>query len=197
MRNPTVTIKCRYSSGLEAGLDEAGRGAVAGPIVAAAVVFPLGYVNAAIRDSKTLSPSWRASLSKVIQRDALRFTIRMVSAKEVDRLNPLQATMCAMHRCVAGLGIQKDLLLLVDGNYFKPYAGLSHICIIKGDAQYTSIAAAGILAKHFRDQYMCYLHHFFPAYGFSMHKGYLTAAHKCALRHWGRSSVHRYTFRIG
>jgi ribonuclease HII len=178
----------------EVGCDEAGRGCLAGPVVAAAVILPFGYQNAAIRDSKKLSEKKRTQLAIEIKRDCLAYGIGIVTAQEIDEINILNASILAMHRAVDKLKPRKELLL-IDGNRFKPYKKIKHVCVIKGDDKYQSIAAASILAKTYRDEMMETYHSQFPLYDFKNNKGYPTKKHREALRVHGHISIHRLTFR--
>jgi ribonuclease HII len=177
----------------EVGCDEAGRGCLAGPVVAAAVILPFGYQNAAIRDSKKLSEKKRTQLAIEIKRDCLAYGIGIVTAQEIDEINILNASILAMHRAVDKLKPRKELLL-IDGNRFKPYKKIKHVCVIKGDDKYQSIAAASILAKTYRDEMMETYHSQFPLYDFKNNKGYPTKKHREALRVHGHISIHRLTF---
>jgi ribonuclease HII len=177
----------------EVGCDEAGRGCLAGPVVAAAVILPFGYQNGAIRDSKKLSEKKRTQLAIEIKRDCLAYGIGIVTAQEIDEINILNASILAMHRAVDKLKPRKELLL-IDGNRFKPYKKIKHVCVIKGDDKYQSIAAASILAKTYRDEMMETYHSQFPLYDFKNNKGYPTKKHREALRVHGHISIHRLTF---
>lgn len=179
----------------EAGIDEAGRGCYAGPVVAAAVILPRNFHHPLLNDSKQLKEKDRNLLRTVIEQESLAFAVSMVSHEIIDQINILQATYLAMHQSVAALNITPDLLL-VDGNRFKPYPGISHHCFVKGDANYASIAAASVLAKTHRDAYMMTLHEQFPQYGWDHNKGYGTAFHRNAITQWGISTLHRKSFNI-
>ena len=178
---------------LEAGCDEAGRGCLAGPVFAAAVILPDGYTNDLLNDSKKLSEHARDALRPVIERDALAWAVGIVDNDEIDHINILQASFLAMHRAVDGLSVRPDFLL-IDGNRFRPYDGISHQCIVKGDGKMMSIAAASILAKVTRDRYMEEMAERYPEYGFAVHKGYGTRRHYAALREYGPCEIHRRTF---
>ena len=178
---------------LEAGCDEAGRGCLAGPVFAAAVILPDGYTNDLLNDSKKLSEHARDALRPVIERDALAWAVGIVDNDEIDHINILQASFLAMHRAVDGLSVRPDFLL-IDGNRFRPYDGISHQCIVKGDGKMMSIAAASILAKVTRDRLMEEYDAQYPQYGFAVHKGYGTKRHYEALREFGPSPIHRKTF---
>jgi ribonuclease HII len=178
---------------LEAGCDEAGRGCLAGPVYAAAVVMPKGYRCLKIDDSKKLSAKDRYELRTVIQNDAIAYAVASVSEQEIDKINILNASFEAMHRAIAELYIQPELLL-IDGNRFNQYKNLDHQCIIKGDSLYTSIAAASILAKTYRDDHMEALDHECPEYGWCSNKGYATLTHRIALQEIGPTKYHRKSF---
>ncbi len=182
-------------NGVEAGCDEAGRGCLAGPVVAAAVVLPTDFYHPLLNDSKKVSEKDRRLLRVVIEREALDWKVSFVSASEIDTYNILQASFMAMHRAIEQLGTEVDRLL-IDGNRFVPYPGIANHCIIKGDSKYASIAAASILAKTWRDQYMEELHHLFPQYGWNQNKGYPTKVHREAIKDYGHCSHHRLTFRL-
>ena len=180
---------------LEAGCDEAGRGCLAGPVFAAAVILPDGYTNDLLTDSKKLSEHARDALRPVIERDALAWAVGIVDNDEIDHINILQASFLAMHRAVDGLSVRPDFLL-IDGNRFRPYDGISHQCIVKGDGKMMSIAAASILAKTHRDEFMKRIHEEFPQYGWNENKGYPTKAHREAIARFGATPYHRHTFRL-
>lgn len=180
---------------LEAGCDEAGRGCLAGPVFAAAVILPDGYTNDLFNDSKKLSEHARDALRPVIERDALAWAVGIVDNDEIDHINILQASFLAMHRAVDGLSVRPDFLL-IDGNRFRPYDGISHQCIVKGDGKMMSIAAASILAKTHRDEFMKRIHEEFPQYGWNVNKGYPTKAHREAIARFGATPYHRHTFRL-
>lgn len=183
------------SGRLEAGCDEAGRGCLAGPVFAAAVILPDGYTNDLFNDSKKLSEHARDALRPVIERDALAWAVGIVDNDEIDHINILQASFLAMHRAVDGLSVRPDFLL-IDGNRFRPYDGISHQCIVKGDGKMMSIAAASILAKTHRDEFMKRIHEEFPQYGWNENKGYPTKAHREAIARFGATPYHRHTFRL-
>lgn len=180
---------------LEAGCDEAGRGCLAGPVFAAAVILPDGYTNDLLNDSKKLSEHVRDALRPVIERDALAWAVGIVDNDEIDHINILQASFLAMHRAVDGLSVRPDFLL-IDGNRFRPYDGISHQCIVKGDGKMMSIAAASILAKTHRDEFMKRIHEEFPQYGWNVNKGYPTKAHREAIARFGATPYHRHSFRL-
>lgn len=180
---------------VEAGCDEAGRGCLAGPVVAAAVILPPDFSNDLLNDSKQLTAKQRASLRTIIEAEAAAWAVAFISPEEIDRINILQASIMAMHKAVAKLAI-KPQYLLVDGNRFKPYPGIPHQCIVKGDAKMMSIAAASILAKTHRDEYMETIAKEFPAYGWDRNKGYPTRDHRAAIAAQGTTPYHRMSFRL-
>lgn len=180
---------------IEAGCDEAGRGCLAGPVFAAAVILPKGFHNRFLQDSKQLSASEREELREVIEEKALSWAVASVSSKEIDSVNILNASFLAMHRAIDKLKVTPESLL-IDGNRFKPYQTIPHTCIIKGDAKYQSIAAASILAKTYRDDYMLKLHEKFPEYRWETNKGYPTAEHRAAIAKYGVLEEHRKTFQL-
>ncbi|WP_128545686.1 ribonuclease HII [Larkinella soli] len=180
---------------LEAGLDEVGRGCLAGPVVAAAVILPKQYTHPVLNDSKQLTRSQREKLRAEIERDALAWAIAEVSNEEIDRINILKASFLAMHRAVDALAVVPEHLL-VDGNRFVNYPLIPHTCIIKGDAKFLSIAAASVLAKTYRDDLMEKLAASFPHYGWEQNVGYPTPFHRRALREHGPCPHHRMSFRL-
>jgi len=179
----------------EAGCDEAGRGCLAGPVFAAAVILPPNFESDLLNDSKKLSEKQRDQLRPIIEAQALAFGVGIVTNHEVDEINVLNASFLAMHRAVAQLSLKPDHLL-VDGNRFQSYPAITHDCIVKGDGKFLSIAAASILAKTYRDDYMNRLHEEFPAYQWMKNKGYPTKTHRDAIRRWGPSPHHRLSFRL-
>ena len=180
---------------VEAGCDEAGRGCLAGPVVAAAVILPPDFSNDLLNDSKQLTAKQRASLRTIIEAEAAAWAVAFISPEEIDRINILQASIMAMHKAVEKLAI-KPQYPLVDGNRFKPYPGIPHQCIVKGDAKMMSIAAASILAKTHRDEYMETIAKEFPAYGWDRNKGYPTRDHRAAIAAQGTTPYHRMSFRL-
>jgi ribonuclease HII len=180
---------------LEAGLDEAGRGCLAGPVVAAAVILPKTYTHAWLTDSKQLTRRQREVLRDEIHRDALAWAIGEASSTEIDALNVLRATFLAMHRAIDALTIRPECLL-VDGNRFAAYPLVPHTCVVRGDAQYLAIAAASVLAKTYRDDRMETLARQHPAYGWEQNAGYPTPAHCRALMTHGPTPHHRRSFRL-
>ena len=180
---------------LEAGCDEAGRGCLAGPVVAAAVILPKNYENILLNDSKKLSPNVRAKLRPEIEQAAVAWAVAFVDNNEIDDINILNASFLAMHKAVDQLS-QKPELLLIDGNRFTPYPNIEHECFIKGDARYMSIAAASILAKTHRDEYMMNLDKKLPGYGWSRNKGYPTQEHRNGIKKLGVTAYHRMSFQL-
>lgn len=178
---------------LEAGCDEAGRGCLAGPVFAAAVILPPDFENSLLDDSKKLSEKQRYALRPVIEEHALAFAVGIVDNHEIDRINILNASFLAMHRAVDQLKLKPEFLL-IDGNRFKAYPNIPHSCIIKGDGKFLPIAAASILAKTYRDDYMNAIHREFPHYQWSQNKGYPTLFHRKILREIGITPYHRVTF---
>ncbi len=184
---------------LEAGCDEAGRGCLAGAVYAAAVILPPDYHNEALNDSKQLTDARRRALRPEIERDALAWAIGVAEVAEIDRYNILNASILAMHRALDGLQICPECII-VDGNRFKPYVRevleIPHTTIVKGDGKYLSIAAASVLAKTYRDDYMAALHREYPDYGWDHNAGYPTAAHRAAIAAHGATPYHRKTFKL-
>jgi ribonuclease HII len=186
-----------YSLGhIEAGCDEAGRGPLAGPVFAAAVILPKDYRNEKINDSKKLTAKQRYALRYEIENNAIAFAVASVSAQEIDEINILNAAISAMHRAIDKLTITPELLL-IDGNKFKPYKHIPHHCIVKGDSKYLAIAAASILAKTYRDDYMTELSKLFPQYFWNKNQGYPTKQHYQAIKEHGVTEHHRKSFRLG
>ena len=180
---------------LEAGCDEAGRGCLAGSVYAAAVVFPRGYVNEELNDSKKLSAHRRYELREIVKRDALAWAVGVVTPEEIDKINILNASILAMHRALDGLKVRPQAVI-VDGNRFKPYHDLPYTTIVKGDGRYLSIAAASILAKTCRDDYMDGLAEEYPQYDWKSNKVYPTKKHREAIRKYGATPYHRMTFNL-
>lgn len=179
----------------EAGCDEAGRGCLAGAVYAAAVILPKDYKNELLNDSKKLTEKKRYQLREIIQRDALAWAVGVVTPAEIDEINILNASFLAMHRAIDQLTIRPQALL-IDGNRFKPYKDIPHTTVVKGDGKYMSIAAASILAKTYRDDYMMKLHEEFPQYHWDSNKGYPAKAHREAIRLYGTSPYHRMTYNL-
>ncbi len=180
---------------IEAGCDEAGRGCLAGPVYAAAVILPPGYENAALNDSKQLSARRRYMLRTEIERDATAWAVGVVTAEEIDRINILRASILAMHRALDALSIRPEYVI-VDGNRFLPYGDVPATTIVKGDGKYLSIAAASILAKTYRDDFMTELHAQYPFYGWDHNAGYPTREHRAGISAHGVSPYHRRTFNL-
>lgn len=180
---------------VEAGCDEAGRGCLAGAVYAAAVILPADYSHPLLNDSKQLTARQRYSLREEIQRDAIAWAVGIVTPEEIDRMNILNASITAMHRALDGLSVRPEYII-VDGNRFRPYGTTPHTTIVKGDAKYLSIAAASILAKTYRDDYMKELHNEFPYYGWDHNAGYPTKEHREGIRLHGTTPYHRMTFNL-
>lgn len=180
---------------IEAGCDEAGRGCLAGSVYAAAVIFPPDYHNSEINDSKQLTDARRHMLREIIERDALSWAVGVVTAEEIDHINILNASILAMHRALGQLRLVPQSII-VDGNRFKPYRDVPWQTVVKGDGKYLSIAAASILAKTYRDDYMDDIDKDYPVYGWSRNKGYPTKEHRNAIRQHGVSPYHRKTFNL-
>lgn len=180
---------------LEAGCDEAGRGCLAGPVVAAAVILPPDFYHPLLNDSKQLNEKVRLTLRPIIEENAMAWAIGLVSNQEIDQINILNASFLAMHRALDQLKIQPEHLI-IDGNRFKKYRGLPHQCIVKGDGKYASIAAASVLAKTYRDDFMLKIAGDYPAYGWEQNKGYPTIAHRQAIAEHGHTPWHRLSFRL-
>ncbi len=180
---------------IEAGCDEAGRGCLAGPVFAAAVILPPDFTNELLNDSKKLSEKQRNLLRPIIEKEAIAWAVAKLDPGEIDRYNILWSSFHAMHRAVDQL-VTRPSLLLIDGNRFLPYLGINHHCIIKGDSKYLSIAAASVLAKTYRDEFMENLALQFPEYGWKQNKGYPTKAHREAIQQYGATDHHRKSFRL-
>ena len=180
---------------IEAGCDEAGRGCIAGPVFAAAVILPSDFCNPALDDSKKLSIKKREQLRPLIEQEALAWGIGVVDEQEIDEINILNASFLSMHRALDSLK-QRPTHLLIDGNRFTPYGDISHSCIVKGDGIYASIAAASVLAKTHRDEYMEALHREYPLYGWNQNMGYPTRTHRQAVHKYGPTPYHRRSFRL-
>ena len=178
---------------VEAGCDEAGRGCLAGSVYAAAVILPPDYSNEQLNDSKQLTARKRYALREEIEKEALAFAVGIVTPDEIDKINILNASILAMHRALDGLKGRPEFVI-VDGNRFKPYANLPHQTIVKGDGKYLSIAAASVLAKTYRDDYMCRLHEEYPHYGWDHNAGYPTREHREGIRLHGLTPYHRRSF---
>jgi len=180
---------------LEAGIDEAGRGCFAGPVVAAAVILPVNFQHPLLNDSKQVSKVHRNLLRTLICEEAVAWAVAFVEPEEIDKTNILKATFRAMHEAISRLQVTPEKLL-IDGNRFVAYPSIPHECIIKGDGTFAHIAAASILAKTFRDDYMIQIHDQYPQYGFHHHKGYGTAEHRMAIQKFGLTPIHRKSFNI-
>ena len=186
---------CYYKGKIEAGCDEAGRGCLAGSVYAAAVILPDGYQNELLNDSKQLTEKRRYALREIIERDAVAWAVGVVTPEEIDKINILNASILAMHRALDQLKVRPEAII-VDGNRFKPYQELPYTTIVKGDGKYLSIAAASILAKTYRDDYMNRLAEEFPQYDWLSNKGYPTKKHRDAIRQYGITPYHRKTFNM-
>lgn len=180
---------------IEAGCDEAGRGCLAGAVYAAAVILPHGFKNEQLNDSKQLSEKQRYALRTVIEREAVAWAVGVVSPEEIDKINILNASFLAMHRAIDQLPVRPEHLL-IDGNRFNPYPGIPHTTIVKGDGKYLAIAAASILAKTYRDDYMNGLHKEYPMYDWNHNKGYPTVKHRTAILQHGTTPYHRKSFNL-
>ncbi|NNG09090.1 MAG: ribonuclease HII [Arenibacter sp.] len=187
-------LKAFYKTHLEAGTDEAGRGCLAGPVTAAAVILPKDYSNDMLNDSKILTKIKRNNLKPIIETDAATFGIAQVFPEEIDDINILNASFLAMHRALDQLTTTPEFII-VDGNRFNPYPNIPHTCIVKGDGKYLSIAAASVLAKTYRDAYMEKIHLEYPMYNWKKNKGYPTKEHREAIRQYGITKYHRKSFK--
>lgn len=194
MKSVALPVSFRYDL-IEAGIDEAGRGCLAGPVVAAAVILPPDFSNLELNDSKKLSEKARFRLEDIIKSEAIAWCVADATVEEIGRLNILNATLLAMHRAVEGLST-KPQHLAVDGNRFNEYPGIPHTTVVKGDAKYANIAAASILAKTARDRLMMSLHSQYPQYGWDINKGYPTKAHREAIAQYGPNTLHRPGFKL-
>ena len=189
-------LKSHYYEGLvEAGCDEAGRGCLAGAVYAAAVILPPDYQNELLNDSKQLSERQRYQLRDIVERDAISWAVGIVGPEEIDKINILNASILAMHRALDGLQMRPEAVI-VDGNRFKKYGQLPHTTIVKGDGKYLSIAAASILAKTYRDDYMNKLAEEYPQYDWQQNKGYPTRKHREAIRQYGTTPYHRMSYNL-
>jgi len=180
---------------IEAGCDEAGRGCLAGPVFAAAVILPDGFFHPLLDDSKKLSEKKRITLRKYIEKEAVSWAVAEVSQKKIDEINILNASILAMQKAVELLEVQADFLL-IDGHRFKPYQNIPHSCEIKGDGRFSSIAAASVLAKTHRDDYMQKIHLDYPVYSWNKNKGYPTKEHRAGIQKFGITDHHRKSFRL-
>ena len=190
-----MALEKQWFDGIEAGTDEAGRGCLAGPVTAAAVILPSNFTSDRLNDSKKLSLKVRLELKEKIEQEAVAFAVAHVFPEEIDQINILNASIKAMHLALAQLQIVPEHIL-VDGNRFHPYADIPHQCMIKGDGRFLNIAAASVLAKTARDAYMANLHKDFQAYQWDKNKGYPTRAHREAIQKWGSNPHHRKSFRL-
>ena len=179
----------------EAGLDEAGRGCFAGPVYAAAVILPKDFYHPLLNDSKKLNEKQRDLLRPIIEKESIAFAVAAIDNNQIDKINILKASFAAMHGCIDKLAVQPEILL-VDGNRFTRYGNIPHHCIIEGDGIYAPIAAASILAKTYRDEFMQKIHKEFPQYGWDHNKGYGTPIHRAAIEQHGLCSFHRKSFNI-
>lgn len=186
---------CYYKGKVEAGCDEAGRGCLAGSVYAAAVILPEDYQNELLNDSKQLTEKKRYQLREIIERDAVAWAVGVVTPEEIDKMNILNASILAMHRALDQLKVRPEAVI-VDGNRFKKYKDLPHTTIVKGDGKYLSIAAASILAKTYRDDYMNRLAEEYPQYDWLSNKGYPTKKHREAIRQYGITPYHRKSFNM-
>ena len=184
-----------YEGKIEAGCDEAGRGCLAGSVYAAAVILPDGYQNELLNDSKQLSEKKRYQLREIIERDAVAWAVGIVTPDEIDQINILNASILAMHRALDQLKVRPEAII-VDGNRFKPYKKLPHTTIVKGDGKYLAIAAASILAKTYRDDYMNQLAEEYPQYDWLSNKGYPTRKHREAIKQFGITPYHRKSYNL-
>lgn len=190
-----MSLLSHYSDLVEAGCDEAGRGCLAGPVVAAAVILEKGKDYPELNDSKQLTEKKRMKLRELVMQEALSYGVGIVSPEEIDKINILNASFLAMHRALDQLKLQPELLL-IDGNRFNPYKKVKHVCIVGGDAKYQSIAAASILAKTTRDLMMKEYDEQYPQYNWKKNKGYPTLEHKQAIADYGTTPLHRMTFNM-
>ena len=184
-----------YEGKIEAGCDEAGRGCLAGSVYAAAVILPDGYQNELLNDSKQLTEKKRYQLREIIERDAVAWAVGIVTPEEIDKINILNASILAMHRALDQLKVRPEAII-VDGNRFKKYQNLPHTTIVKGDGKYLAIAAASILAKTYRDDYMNQLAEEYPQYDWLSNKGYPTKKHREAIKQYGITSYHRKSYNL-
>ena len=190
-----MSLLTHYSDVIEAGCDEAGRGCLAGPVVAATVILDKDKDYAELNDSKQLTEKKRMQLRELVMKEALAYGVGIVTAQEIDEINILNASFLAMHRALDQLKIRPELLL-IDGNRFNPYKKVKHVCVVGGDAKYQSIAAASILAKTTRDMMMEQYHEQYPVYNWKKNKGYPTPEHKQAIADYGTTPLHRMTFNM-
>ncbi len=190
-----MLLPCLNENLVEAGCDEAGRGCLAGAVYAAAVILPPDYKNELLNDSKKLTEKQRYQLRPIIEKEALAWAVGVVTPQEIDKINILNASFLAMHRALDKLALRPEYIL-VDGNRFKPYQSVPYTTVVKGDGKYLSIAAASILAKTYRDDYMNALHQEYPIYDWLSNKGYPTKKHREAIRRFGTSPYHRMSYNL-
>ncbi|WP_282031562.1 ribonuclease HII [Winogradskyella eximia] len=191
-----MALKIQFSSfNLECGTDEAGRGCLAGPVTAAAVILPLNFKNIFLNDSKQLSEKKRFLLKPIIEKECISFGVQHIFESEIDTINILNASIKAMHGSISQLNPIPNYII-VDGNRFKPYQSIPHSTIVKGDSKYLSIAAASVLAKTYRDEFMEIIHEEFPMYNWKQNKGYPTKEHRAAIKKYGITKYHRKSFRL-
>lgn len=195
MKKKSALAPYFYKTKIEAGCDEAGRGCLAGPVFAAAVILPIDFKHPLLNDSKQLTEAQRDVLRPIIEAEALSWSVKQVEPKMIDKINILNASIKAMHLAIDDLSTKPNHLI-IDGNRFDPYSDIPHHCIIKGDAKYLSIAAASVLAKTHRDEYMLKLHEKFPHFHWHTNKGYPTLHHRKAVIEHGRTKFHRQTFNV-
>lgn len=188
-------LKRYFKPGIEVGTDEAGRGCLAGPVTAAAVLLPHNFTNELLNDSKKITLEIRNSLRIIIEEQAVSFGVSHIYMEEIDKINILNASILGMHKAIDQLS-QIPRHIIVDGNRFKPYKDIPHRCIIQGDGKYLSIAAASILAKTYRDAFMEKIHEEFPMYNWKQNKGYPTVEHRKAIKKYGTTRYHRKSFRL-
>jgi ribonuclease HII len=193
--NSNQLLSTSFSDLVEAGTDEAGRGCLAGPVTAAAVILPPAFHHKDLNDSKQLGEILRVELKQIIESTAIGFAINHVEPEKIDRINILNASIMAMHGALEDLNTQPEFII-VDGNRFKPFKEIPYKCIVKGDSRFQNIAAASVLAKTYRDAYMEKLHEEFPVYNWKKNKGYPTAEHREAIRKYGITPYHRRSFRL-
>jgi ribonuclease HII len=184
-----------FSDQIEVGCDEAGRGCLAGPVIAAAVILPLNFKNKELNDSKKLSAKKREELSQIIKKHALAYEVGIVNPVKIDEINILNSSILAMHKAINKINIKYEILL-IDGPYFKSYKNYNHECIIRGDSKFQAIAAASIIAKTYRDRLMSKIHEDFPIYNWLSNKGYPTKEHRKAIEKIGISSHHRKSYKL-
>ncbi len=189
-------LELKYKTNcIEAGCDEAGRGCLAGPVFAAAVILPDNFSNQLLNDSKQLTEKQREKLRPIIEQEALAWAVAQVDNHEIDRINILNASILAMHKALDALSMHPEHII-IDGNRFKQYHDIPHLCIVKGDGKYMSIAAASILAKTHRDEYMQKIHQEYPNYNWQKNKGYPTRDHRNAIAQFGITNYHRSSFNL-